>query len=155
LCSSECDELLVRSNDVFACTQCRAEPALYGIETADEFDDCIYIRSSQNIFNAISPGCGCGHKLRTCVLALALYVAVEDPRDLNLLVRSCRKNFSERTANCTKPKQTYAQAVLPFQTNECFGFIEAQYSILLGFASHAAKLSHAFSASILRIGILR
>jgi hypothetical protein len=48
------------------------------------------------------------------MLSLALHIAVEDPRNLNLLVRSGRKNLSERTANCPKAKQTYPQAALLF-----------------------------------------
>ena len=110
--SAEGDELLVRGDDVLARTQCGAQPAFDGIEATDELDHRVHIRRSQNIFNTVRPDSAGRHKLRTLVLTLPLHIAVEDPRNLNLLVPSGRKNLSERTANCTKAKQTYTQAAL-------------------------------------------
>src|SRR6185437_1606335 len=109
------DELLVRSDDVLARAQCGAQPGFDWVQATHEFNHRVHVRRGQDIFNAVGPDGICRHKLRTLVLALALHIAVEDPRNLNLLVRSGRKNFSERTANCTKAKQTYPQAALPFE----------------------------------------
>ncbi len=110
--SAKGDELFFCSDDVLACAECSAQPAFDGVETTNELDDRVHVWRGQNIFNTISPGGTCRDKLRTLVLALALHATVKDPRDLNLLVRSSRKNLSERTANCTEPKQTYPQAAL-------------------------------------------
>jgi hypothetical protein len=58
------------------------------------------------------------------MLTLALHITVEDSRDLNLPVPTRRKNLSKRTANCTKAKQTYTQATLPFEADQQVDFIE-------------------------------
>jgi hypothetical protein len=62
------------------------------------------------------------------MLALALDSAIENAGDLNLLVRSGRKDLCKRTAHRTKAKQTYPQIFTPLFKNQ-YSEINAQKSL--------------------------